>query len=219
MPALRHRRREQRLRPRGSVQRMLKAGTSAPTPTATWSAPRSVGRARTSSRSRAEWPPASAWVKTPPRRSSPAAWRRSSGWASRSAPKARRWPGWRAWVTWWPPVPPRGRATGRSAMPGPRRDHGVGDGGEGLPRRRGGDVLRVGARPGGQLRRRNAAHRRRAPGVSQEACRWTKRWRCCWAAAPSPNEAPNRRKAQLGPAPHRGAPQPVASLGCECQRR
>ena len=39
------------------------------------------------------------------------------------------------------------------------------------PCRRGGDVMRIGARAGGQLRRRNAADRRRAPGLSQGAFR------------------------------------------------
>ncbi|EUA90347.1 NAD-dependent glycerol-3-phosphate dehydrogenase family protein [Mycobacterium ulcerans str. Harvey] len=49
-------------------------------------------RAKTSSRWRAVWPRALAWVKTPWQPSSPADWRRSSGSVSPWAPRGRRWP-------------------------------------------------------------------------------------------------------------------------------
>lgn len=48
-------------------------------------------------------------------RSSPGAWRRSSGSGRRSAPTARRWPVWQGSVIWWPPAPHRVRATDRLA--------------------------------------------------------------------------------------------------------
>ena len=85
-------------------------------------------------------------------------------------------------------------------------------------RRRGRDVVRGGARAGVQLRRRDATHRRRAPGVSQG----TVGGRGDGAAAGPQHQARMRRCGDetpaSGPAPDPGAPQPVASPGCECQR-
>ena len=48
-------------------------------------------------------------------RSSPAAWPRPPGSASRWAPTRTPSPVWPAWATWWPPAPRRCRATTPSA--------------------------------------------------------------------------------------------------------
>ena len=64
--------------------------------------------------------------------------------------------------------------------------------GGGRSRRRGRHVVPVGARAGVQLRRRDAAHRRGEPGLPPRACRSTRRWRCCSAAARSRSERHGR---------------------------
>ena len=126
------------------------------------------------------------WARTPRRRSSPAGWPRSCGWESRWAPSRPRWPGLAGvgdLVATCTSPQSRNRSFGERLGKG--GTHGGGASGGGRSRRRRRHIVRVGAGAGVELRRRDAADRRGAPGVPQGTCRSTRRSRCCWAAAPS----------------------------------
>src|SRR5271166_6399107 len=73
--------------------------------------------------------------------------------------------------------------------------------------------MRVGVGAGIQLRRRNASHRRRAPGVPQRAVGGRGH---CPAPGPQHQARVNDKTAARRGNPHPGAPQPVASPGCDC---